>query len=164
MLAASDGSVSAFNIEVDNARNLIIADVSIGNAYFSALQLNSGQRLPIDPSAGHDVTFYNTGEYLLKANPTSDSNGFATNGVNNSTIEYCTFEYTPGNFAPPCPDFNNLTYSNGIDVHHGANWVVNCCQFLNMAGEPNYGEDGPAILFWNGSTNLTVERCSLLGC
>jgi hypothetical protein len=155
-------NVSAYNIEVDNAQNVTIADISIGNVYFTALQLNSANGC--QSILCHDVTMYNTGEYILKANPTSDSNGFATNGVNNSTIEYCTFEYTPGNFAPPCPDFNNLTYSNGIDVHHGANWVVNCCQFLNMAGEPNYGEDGPAILFWNGSTNPTVKCCSLLNC
>lgn len=158
----NNGSNSAFDIEIDNATNVTIADLSIGNVYFSALQLDSASGC--QSILCHDVDFYNTGEQLLKSNPTNDSSGNASNGVNNSTIEYCTFEYKNGAVAPPCPEFGNEVYSNGIDVHHGANWIVRCCQFLNMGGGAGDGLDGPSVLFWNGSTNPLVERCSFLNC
>jgi hypothetical protein len=154
MLAAGDNSVSAFAIEIDNAQNVTIADLSIGDVYYSALQLDGGSGC--QQVLCHDVRFFDTGEQLLKSNPTTDpGTGFATGGVNNSTVEYCRFEYTTT---------GPTSYTNGIDVHHGANWHVMCNQFVNMGGPGGAGEAGPAILFWNGCTNPLVERNWLFNC
>ncbi len=156
----NNGSTAPFIFEVDNASTVLFGDFSMGDVYFSALQLDSGggcQNVTV-----HDCVLFDTGEQLIKGNPTLNGSSVATNGVNNSVVEYCQFKYTTA--APPCPEFSNQTYTNAIDIHHGANWIVRCNTFVNIQGASGNGPAGPTILFWNLSTNPLVERNWFFNC
>ena len=51
-------------------------------------------------------------------------------------------------------------YTNGVDVHTGANWIIRHNLFRNIVA-PGTQLAGPAVLMWNGSRNSVVEGNTL---
>jgi len=141
-----------FGIWLGNVQGVTIGDITLENFVDDAVILNAGVKSPLI----HDVVMLNTGEVLLKSNPNGSGGG-----VNNGIVEYCRICYTTA--APN-------SYTNGIDVHTGQNWIIrnnvfeNICTTNPLVTEGPGGLAGPAVLIWNGSKNATTEDNLFLNC
>src|SRR5262249_25457130 len=89
------------------------------------------------------------GEQFIKSNP--DGTG---GGVNNGVVEYSVLEY-----VTTSKDY----YTNGVDVHTGASWIIRNNLFRNIVAPPGQLA-GPAVLMWNHSSNTVVEGNSFINC
>ena len=96
-------------IWIGNARQVLIANLTIRDVYFHPIQL--------DPAAGaqapriYNVRLVDAGEQFIK----SSANSGAGPGVNDGIVEYSVMEYTTT---------ARSDYTNGVDVHQGARWIV----------------------------------------
>jgi hypothetical protein len=97
----------------------------------------------------HNVHLVNAGQQFVKSNPDP-----AGGGVNNGIVEYSVIEYTATS-----RDY----YTNGVDVHTGAGWIVRNNLFRSLRA-PAGALAGPAILMWNGSSNSTIEGNTFIDC
>ncbi|HEX5473160.1 MAG TPA: choice-of-anchor Q domain-containing protein [Vicinamibacterales bacterium] len=127
-----------------DVNGITIANLTIRDVYYHCINFNAGTQTP----RVYNVHLINAGEQFLKSNP--DNNG---GGVDNGRVEYSIIEY-----ASTSPS----TYTNGVDVHTGANWVVANNLFRNIRATG--GLAGPAVLMWNHSTNSTVEGNTFINC
>ena len=138
-------------LKVENAQDVRIADLSIGEAYWHPIQLqgeSGAERVHIS-----NVRLFDAGQQFLK----SSVNPAAPNGVDDVIVERSLIEYTV--IGP------THGYTEGIDVHHGANWIIRHNMFRNIhvpAGAPDTRR--PAILMWSGSRNTTVHGNVFINC
>jgi hypothetical protein len=138
-------------LKVENAQDVRIADLSIGEAYWHPIQLqgeSGADRIHIS-----NVRLFDAGQQFLK----SSVNPQAPNGVDDVIVEHSLIEYTV--IGP------THGYTEGIDVHHGANWIIRHNLFRNIhvpAGAPDTRR--PAILMWSGSRNTTVHGNVFINC
>lgn len=129
-------------IWIGNARNVLIANLTIRDVYYHPIQL--------DPNAGaqaphiYNVGMIDAGEQFVK----SSARTSGTNGVNNGIVEYSVMEYTTT---------ARSNYTNGVDVHQGANWIVRHNLFRNIRA-PAGQLAGPAVLMWNASRDSIIEN------
>lgn len=145
MTNASYGS-TRFGIWVGgDVRGLLIANLTIRDFYSHPIMFNAGVEYP----RIYNVRVADAGEQLLKSNP--DGLG---GGVDNGRVEYSLFEYST--FAPS-------TYTNGIDVHGGANWVIRHNVFRNITVSSG-ALTGPAVLMWNHSSGTLTEGNLFVNC
>jgi hypothetical protein len=145
MSAANDGGVP-FGIWVGgDVRGVTIADLTIRDVWYHPIILNAGTQSPLI----HNVRLVNAGQQFVKSNPDG-----AGGGVNNGIVEYSIIEY-----ATTSRD----DYTNGVDVHTGANWIVRHNLFRNIRA-PQGLLAGPAILMWNGSSNSIVDGNTFVNC
>src|SRR4051794_15685205 len=126
-------------------QGILIANLTLRDFYFHSIIFNAGTQSP----RVYNVRLLDDGQQLLKSNPDP-----AGGGVNNGIVEYSVIEYTTT--APS-------DYTNGIDVHAGANWIIRDNLFRNIVSPPG-GLAGPAILMWNHSSNTITERNSFANC
>ena len=117
----------------------------MSRAYYHPIQLDpgSGAQAPrID-----NVRLVDAGEQFIKSS-------LNAGGVNDGLVEYSVMEYTTT---------ARSAYTNGVDVHQGANWIIRYNLFRNMRAP--VGElAGPAILMWNRGRDTIVEGNLLLNC
>jgi hypothetical protein len=139
----ADSSVP-HGIYTSGATGLVVADLSIGGFYYHPLALYDVQQVHV-----YNVRVFDAGQQLLKSNPTAGATQF------DGRVEYCVFEYTTT--APS-------DYTNGVDVHRGANWRIGHCLFRNIRAPAGSPIAGPAVLMWNQSSNTTVEGNRFLNC
>jgi len=145
MSAASDGGVP-FGIWVGgNVSGVTIANLTIRDVYYHPIILNAGAQSPLI----HNVRLVNAGQQFVKANP----NG-AGGGVDNGVVEYSVIEYETT---------SRDDYTNGVDVHTGANWIIRHNLFRNIRA-PQGQLAGPAVLMWNGSSNTLVDANTFVDC
>ena len=129
-------------IWIGNARNVLIANLTIRDVYYHPIQL--------DPNAGaqapriYNVRLVDAGEQFVK----SSARTSGTSGVNNGIVEYSIMEYTTT---------ARSNYTNGVDVHQGASWIVRHNLFRNIRA-PAGQLAGPAVLMWNGSRDSIIEN------
>lgn len=129
-------------IWIGNARNVLIANLTIRDVYYHPVQL--------DPNAGaqapriYNVRMVDAGEQFVKSSAMTSG----TTGVNNGVVEYSIMEYTTT---------ARSNYTNGVDVHQGANWIIRSNLFRNIRA-PAGQLAGPAVLMWNGSRDTIVEN------
>ena len=140
-----------FGIEVGSAQDVLIANLSIGEVQFSPIQLHGEmgcERVHI-----YNVRVFDAGEQLIKgtvdfANP---------DGVDGGTLEYSVIEYTVIG-----PDSG---YTNGIDIHHGAGWIIRYNLFRNIRVPPTAPQSlGPAVLMWSGSRDTVTFANTFIDC
>ncbi len=140
MTNATYGAVP-HGIWVGNAQRVLIANLTIRAVYYHGITL--------DPNAGaqaphiYNVHLIDTGEQFVKSNASASG----SMGVDNGIVEYSIMEYSTT--AP-------TNYTNGTDVHQGANWVIRHNLFRNIVA-PSGQLAGPAVLMWNGSSDSIVE-------
>lgn len=145
MAAVSDGGVP-YGIWVGgNVRDVTIANLTIRDVYQHAIVFNAGTQSP----RVYGVRLIDAGEQFIKANP--DGTG---GGVDNGSVEFSTIEYT---------HTAKGSYTNGIDVHTGRDWVVHHNLFRNIRA-PQGQLAGPAVLMWNGSSGTIVEGNTFINC
>ena len=141
MSNASYGNVP-HGIWIGNARNVLVANLTIRDVYYHPIQL--------DPNAGaqapriYNVRLVDAGEQFVK----SSARTSGTSGVNNGIVEYSIMEYTTT---------ARSNYTNGVDVHQGASWIVRHNLFRNIRA-PAGQLAGPAVLMWNGSRDSIIEN------
>jgi len=138
-------------IKVMNAQDVLIANLSVGQAYRHPIQLQGEQgaeRVHI-----YNVRAFDAGEQFIK----STVDLAAPDGVDDSVVEYSLIEFT--DIGP------DLGYTEGIDVHHGANWIIRYNVFRNIhvpAGAAYVNR--PAVLMWSGSRNTIVHGNTIIDC
>ena len=129
-------------IWIGNARNVLVANLTIRDVYYHPIQL--------DPNAGaqapriYNVRLVDAGEQFVK----SSARTSGTSGVNNGIVEYSIMEYTTT---------ARSNYTNGVDVHQGASWIVRHNLFRNIRA-PAGQLAGPGVLMWNGSRDSIIEN------
>ncbi len=143
----ADSSVS-HGISFWNCSSIWLADLTIGSVYYHPIDIQN--QYGAETIHLYNVRAYDGGQQLLKCNP----NG-AGGGCDNGTVEYCVFDYTTT--APS-------DYTNGVDVHTGANWKIRHCLFKNIRAPTGSPIAGPSILMWNKSSNTIAEGNLFLNC
>ena len=120
VILGSGMNVPGVNIplKVENAQDVTIANLSIGEAFFHPIQLQGEQGA--DRIRISNVRLFDAGQQFLKS--TVDPQ--RPNGVDDVIVEHSLIEYTVIG-----PDHG---YTEGIDVHHGANWLVRHNVFRNI--------------------------------
>jgi hypothetical protein len=131
-----------------NARNTVIAHLTIRDIYMHPIIFNGGAQSP----RVYNVKLLNAGKQFIKVNPLS-----ATEGVDNGVVEYAVLEYTAG---PPATDHGaGIGYTNGLSIHTAANWIIRGNLFKNFhTPDTTAYLWNPAVLVWNHSTNTLTER------
>jgi len=130
-----------------DAKALTVQNLTIKEFHQHGIILNSGAESPVV----QNVRFLDIGAQSIKANPT----GFG-DGVDDGRVEDSVFAYTRG---PSRKDLGSgVGYTNAIDVHAGANWVIRNNRFENFHTQDSADYLwNPAVLMWNGARNSTVE-------
>ena len=128
-----------------NVQGIMIANLTVRDLYYHPIIFNAGTQSP----HVYNVRLVNAGQQFLKSNP--DSSG---GGVNNGVVEYAVVEYDAT---------SRDSYTNGVDVHTGQNWIIRNSMFRNIRA-PQGQLAGPAILMWNRSSNSTAEGNTFIDC
>lgn len=128
-----------------DVQGLTIANLTLKDFYRHPIIFNAGTERP----HVYNVHLIDAGQQFIKSNP--DSSG---GGVNDGVVEYSILEYTT-----TARDY----YTNGIDVHTGANWIIRHNLFRNIVA-PSGQLAGPAILMWNRSSNTLTEGNTFVNC
>jgi hypothetical protein len=133
-----------------NARNTVIAHLTIRDTYDNPIIFNAGAQSP----RVYSVKLLNAGSQFIKANPTDLAQGI---GVDNGVVEYSWFEYPAG---PPTTDHGaGLGYTNGLSLHAADNWIIRSNLFKNLHMPDSYRWTwNPAVLVWNHSSNTLTEK------
>ena len=126
--------------------DVTIANLTIRDFSEHAILLNPATRRP----HLYNLRLLDVGDQFVKGNPDA-----AGNGVNDGILEHSVVEYTT-----TAPD----SYSNGIDIHAGQNWIVRRNTFRNITSPPGQPLMGPAILFWNRAGNTITDGNVLINC
>ncbi|MBI5550526.1 MAG: right-handed parallel beta-helix repeat-containing protein [Desulfobacterales bacterium] len=129
------------------ASHVTIADLSLGEVYYHGIQVqgeNGADYLRV-----HNVRFFNTGEQMLKGSYSG------SRGSNHGVVECSLFEYTAA--------FGPQYYIGGIDVHHGADWVVRGNTFKNIRS-PGGALAEFAVHFWSDAENPVIEKNVIVNC
>jgi len=132
-----------------NAKNTLIANLTVAEYYFHSIAIDGNAQSPHI----YNVRMINPGTQFVKANPVAFGDG-ADNGI----VEYSIMAFTDG---PPAVDRNNggTGYTNGVDVHAGADWRISNNRFSNFH-TPDTADNlvNPAVLIWNGAKGTITEN------
>jgi len=131
-----------------DASGLTVQNLTIRDFYHHGIVLNPGA----GPPTFQNIRILDTGKQLIKANPSSFGDG-----VDGGLVEHSVFAYTEG---PPMIDRGGGTgYTNGVDVHAGANWVIRNNHFENFHA-PDHADHlwAPVVLMWNGARDTFVDN------
>ena len=147
---------SSFGFFINNATNVTIADLTVGEVAHHAVQLNPPAIGAADGIRLYHCRFYDCGEQIIKGNYLVNQAGLPE-GVKNGRIEYCVVEYT--SWGP----FDG--YTEGIDLHACENWTIQHNLLRNIRVHQNpYHTHVPAILIWNNSKNVNVVSNTMINC
>ena len=145
MAKANDGGVPFGIWTGDGVDGILIANLTIRDFFYHPLIFNAGTHAP----HVYNVHLVDAGEQFIKANPDR-----AGHGVDDGIVEYSVIEYTAT---------AKSYYTNGVDVHTGANWIIRHNLFRNIVST-DAQLAGPAVLVWNHSSNTIVEGNTFLNC
>jgi hypothetical protein len=127
-----------------NVRGVTIANLTVRDVFYHPVILNAGAQSPLI----HNVHLINAGQQFVKSNPNT-----AGGGVDKGIVEYFVIEYETTSID---------TYTNGVDVHMGRDWVIRHNLFRNIRAPQ--GLAGPAILMWNASSGTLAEGNTFVNC
>jgi uncharacterized SAM-binding protein YcdF (DUF218 family) len=131
--------------------DITIANLTIRDVAEHAIVFNAGTQQP----RVYNVRLVDTGQQFIKSNPDpGPGDDVEGRGVNDGRVEYSLIEYTSS---------AKDGYTNGIDVHAGANWIIRHNVFRNIVS-PAGQLAGPAVLMWNGSRDTLTEGNTFLNC
>lgn len=147
MSNASFGDVPS-GIVVGDVNGILIADLTIRAFYHHPIQLagEAGCRAP----RIYNCRLVDAGEQFIKGSAATPGDG-----CDDGVVEYTLMEYTTT---------ARSDYTNGVDVHGGANWVIRHNLFRRIR-EPNGSAlAGPAVLMWRRSAGTIVEGNTFIAC
>lgn len=152
----SDSNV-LFALSVKKATNVLVADVTLRDAYFHDVFMLG------DAGAGavrlYHCKLLDAGQEIVKATTNS------TVAVPDVVIEYCTIGYAAG--APTHPDAG-ICLGGGIEGRGLQNWIVRDNELVNIYCV-NGALAGSAVRAWSGgpapmSSGTLVERNTIVNC
>lgn len=130
------------------ADNFTVADLTIGEVFYHAIQIHSNPN-DADNFVMQNVRVYDVKEQLIKVSGGGDL--FADNGK----VSCCLFEFTAG--------IGYQWYTGGIDAHRSVNWEVKNNIFKHIRSpEANLAEH--AIHFWRESSGTIVDGNQIIDC
>jgi hypothetical protein len=137
----------AHGISVYNAQDVTIANLSVGEVYFHAIDLQGVQGA--DRVNLYHCRFFDAGEQIIK----SSAGG---GGVDDCRLEYCLVEFTNG---PSVIDHGGGTgYTGGLHAHETDRWLIRHNLFRNFHTPDSVTHwFAPVVLMWNGSADTVVE-------
>ena len=138
-------------VTCENAQDVLIANLSIGQVQYHPVQLQGEQGC--DRVRLYNVRLFDAGEQFVKG--TVDFGN--PDGVDDGIVEYSVIEYTT--VGP------SHGYTNGVDIHYGANWIIRYNLFRNIRvplGAPQ--SLGPAVLMWSGSRHTLTYANTFIDC
>jgi hypothetical protein len=140
-----------FGISVEDATDVLIASLSLGEFFYHPVQLHGEQGC--ERVRLYNLRIFDAGEQFVKG-----SVDFADpDGVDGGIVEYCVLEYTTIGPAHG--------YTNGVDIHTGAGWRIRRNLFRNIRVPLSAPQSlGPAVLMWSGSSDTVVEENVFLDC
>jgi hypothetical protein len=140
-----------------SANDVAIADLSLGYCRFHGIQVRGESPFTVSGLRVHNCRIVNCNQQFIKGSSSEND----PVGANDGCIEQCLFEFTGG--------WAYQSYTGGIDIHKGVNWVVRDNLFRNLrtpAGQPGIAEH--AIHFWKRCPtrpqNILVERNWIVNC
>jgi hypothetical protein len=140
-----------------SAGDVVIADLTLGYCRYHGIQVRGESPFSVAGLRVHNCRIVNCNQQFIKGSSSEADPVGATDGC----IEQCLFEFTGG--------WAYQSYTGGIDIHKGVNWVVRDNLFRNLrtpAGQPGIAEH--AIHFWKRCPtrpqNIVVERNWVLNC
>ena len=138
-------------LKVENAQDVLIANLSIGEVFNHPIQLQG--EMGAERVRMYNLRLFDAGQQFVKS--TVDFNN--PNGVDDSIVEYSLIEFT--SIGPPDG------YTEGIDVHHGDNWIIRYNLIRNLRVPPGATfVNRPAVLMWSGSENSIVHSNVIINC
>lgn len=129
----------------DGVDGVLIANLTVRDFPFHPIILNAGTSAP----RIYNVRALDGGQQLLKGNPDG-----AGAGIEGGIVEYSIFEFTTT---------SRDSYTNGVDVIAGSNWVIRHNLFRNIRA-PQGQLAGPSVLMWGGARNTIVEGNTFVNC
>ncbi len=140
-----------FGISVEDATDVLVANLSLGEFFYHAIQLHGEQGC--ERVRLYNVRLFDAGEQFVKGSVDFG----APDGVDGGIVEYCVIEYTAIGPAHG--------YTNGVDIHTGAGWVIRRNLFRNIRVPLSAPQSlGPAVLMWSGSSGTIVEENVFVDC
>jgi hypothetical protein len=149
-----DNPAVPFGISVYNAQDGTIADLSVGQVYYHAIDLQGTQRA--DRVHLYHNRLFDAGEQIIKSSAGGD-------GVDDCGVEYNLVEFTNG---PSVVDHGGGTgYTGGIHAHEADRWVIRDNLWRNFHTPDGQQNDfAPTILMWNHSADTVVEGNTFIDC
>ena len=140
-----------------SANDVVLADLSLGYCRYHGVQVRGEPPFHVSGLRVHNCHLLNCNQQFIKGSSSEDDPLGATDGC----IEQCFFEFTSG--------WAYQSYTGGIDIHKGVNWIVRDNLFRNLrvrAGQEGIAEH--AIHFWKRCStrpqNIVVERNWVVNC
>jgi len=146
-----DGNYQTSELIAVNASNVVIADVTVREAYDHPIHV-SGNPDPITGTVLHNVRVVDPGQQGIKINPVGE--GWADYG----TIECSSIELTDAGR----PFIRDNCYTGGIDAHAAWGWLVRRNRISGFWCAAGLSEH--AIHFWNASRDTVVEENVIVDC
>ncbi len=149
-----DNRAIGMGLSIYNAQDVTIANLSIGEVYYHAIQLQGSpgaERVRL-----YHNRLYDAGEQIIKSNP-------GGNGVDNCVVEYNLVEYST---APSTVDHGpGPGYTDGISAHESDGWIIRDNLFRNFhTPDASAWWYNPVVLMWNHSSNTVVEGNTFINC
>ncbi len=152
--AGMENPAVPFGISVYNAQDVLIANLSVGEVYYHALDLQGIQGA--DRVRAYHNRFFDAGEQILK----SSAGG---GGADDCVLEYNVIEFTAG---PSVTDHGGGTgYTGGLHAHETDRWLIRDNLWRNVH-TPDWVQHtfAPTVLMWNGSADTVVEGNTFVDC
>jgi hypothetical protein len=150
-------NASAANVFLVSANDVVIADLTLGYCRHHGVQVRGEKPFDVSGLRVHNCRLVNCNQQFIKGSSSEDDPVGATDGI----IEQCLFEFTSG--------WAYQSYTGGIDIHKGVNWVVRDNLFRNLrvpAGQAGVAEH--AVHFWKRCPtrpqNIVIERNWIVNC
>ena len=145
------------NVFLVSANDVVIADLTLGYCRYHGVQVRGEPPYHVSGLRIHNCHILNCNQQFIKGSSSESDPVGATDGW----IEQCLFDFTAG--------WAYQSYTGGIDIHKGVNWIVRDNLFRNLrvpAGQPGIAEH--AVHFWKRCPtrpqNIVVERNWILNC
>lgn len=145
------------NVFLVSANDVAIADLTLGHCRHHGIQVRGESPFDVSGLLVHNCRLVNCNEQFIKGSSSESDPVGATDGC----IEQCLFEFTSG--------WAYQSYTGGIDIHNGVNWIVRDNLFRNLrtpAGQAGIAEH--AVHFWKRCPtrpqNIVVERNGVVNC
>jgi hypothetical protein len=145
------------NVFLVSANEVVLADLTLGYCRYHGIQVRGEAPFDVSGLRVHNCRLVNCNQQFIKGSSSEADPVGATDGA----IEECLFEFTSG--------WAYQSYTGGIDIHKGVNWVVRDNLFRNLrtpVGQAGIAEH--AVHFWKRCStreqNIVVERNRIVNC
>ena len=136
-----------------SANDVVVADLSLGYCRFHGIQVRGESPFGVSGFRVHNCRLVNCNQQFIKGSSSEADAVGATDGC----IEGCLFEFTAG--------WAYQSYTGGIDIHKGVNWVVRDNLFRNLRTRANAGWPSTRFTFGNAAAAARkTSWSSATGC